>query len=107
VRSPSTERRRRYSPLSTELSARSHAPGLLDHFIGLPAAGSELEWVATVSLPGVEGQGIAWDRSGNQPTLWTIKRSTRQALTFTVPYRSITDPNTSYWQVLGPGQCQR
>jgi hypothetical protein len=73
----------------------------------LPAAGSELEWVATVSLPDVEGQGIAWDHSGRQPTLWTIKRSTRQALSFSVPYRSIANPTTSNWQVLGPGQFQQ
>lgn len=50
----------------------------------LPAAGSELVWVATVELPEVEGQGIAWDRPGKGSTLWTIKRSTRQALSFTV-----------------------
>ncbi len=73
----------------------------------LPAAGSELEWVATVNLPDVEGQGIAWDRSGRQPTLWTIKRTTRQALSFSVPYRQIANPDTSYWQVLGPGQFQQ
>jgi hypothetical protein len=63
--------------------------------------------VATVELPNVEGQGIAWDRSGRQPTLWTIKRSTRQALSFSVPYRSIANPTTSNWQVLGPGQFQQ
>lgn len=73
----------------------------------LPAAGSELVWVATVELPEVEGQGIAWDRSGKKSTLWTIKRSTRQAFSFTVPYRSISDPPTSYWRVLGPGQFER
>jgi hypothetical protein len=73
----------------------------------LPAAGSELEWVATVTLPGVEGQGIAWDRSGAKPTLWAIKRSTSQALSFDVPYRSIEDPRTPDWQVLGPGHFQQ
>jgi hypothetical protein len=77
------------------------------YVMNLPAAGSELAWLATVELPNVEGQGIAWERSGKQPTLWTIKRSTRQALSFTVPYRSISDPKTSYWRVLGPGQFQR
>ena len=41
-----------------------------------PRAGSELRWIATVRLPGVEGQGIAWDLSGPRPTLWAIKRST-------------------------------
>lgn len=29
----------------------------------IPGAGSVLIWVATVSLPDIAGQGIAWDRS--------------------------------------------
>ncbi|MBP2707700.1 hypothetical protein JOL79_28350 [Microbispora sp. RL4-1S] len=73
----------------------------------LPAAGSDLEWVATVTLPGVEGQGIAWDRSGGTPTLWTIKRSTSQVLSFTAPYRSISDPAGQPWRILGPGQFEQ
>ena len=77
------------------------------YVMNVPAAGSELQWVATVNLPDVEGQGIAWDRSGDKPTLWTIKRSTSQALTFTVPFGSISDPDSSDWQVLGPGEFQQ
>jgi len=78
------------------------------YVMNVPAAGSQLQWVATVNLPSVEGQGIAWDRSGDRPTLWTIKRSTSQALTFTVPFGSISDPDTSSdWQVLGPGEFQQ
>jgi hypothetical protein len=74
----------------------------------LPQAGSDLQWIATVKLPNVEGQAIAWDRSGAvQPTLWAIKCSTSQALSFTVPYRSISDPQTSPFQVLGPGQFKQ
>lgn len=69
----------------------------------LPAAGSKLDWIATVHLPGVEGQGIAWDRSGDRPVLWTIKRTTSQALSFTVPYRDIRDSQERHWQILGPG----
>jgi hypothetical protein len=57
-----------------------------------PRAGSELRWIATVRLPGVEGQGIAWDLSGPRPTLWAIKRSTKQVLQFDVPFRSIATP---------------
>ena len=72
-----------------------------------PAAGSKLEWVATVTLPTVEGQGIAWDRSARTPTLWTIRRTTKQALSFNVPYASITDPQDSHWQVLGPGHFEQ
>ncbi|MGI5214497.1 hypothetical protein [Plantactinospora sp. CA-290183] len=72
-----------------------------------PSAGAELEWVGTVTLPGVEGQGIAWEHAGNRSTLWTIKRSTKQAFSFTVPYRAISDPSTPTWRVLGPGQFQQ
>jgi hypothetical protein len=71
-----------------------------------PRAGSELRWIATVRLPGVEGQGIAWDLSGPRPTLWTIKRSTRQVLQFEVPYRSIVEPPADDWQINGPGQFE-
>jgi hypothetical protein len=77
------------------------------YVMNVPAAGAELEWVATVTLPGVEGQAIAWDRSGAAPTLWAIKRSTSQVLSFTVPYRSISDPTTEHWQVLGPGHFEQ
>ena len=67
-----------------------------------PRAGSELRWIATVRLPGVEGQGIAWDLTGPRPTLWAIKRSTKQVLQFDVPYRSIATPPADDWQINGP-----
>jgi hypothetical protein len=70
----------------------------------VPQAGSELQWIATVELPGVEGQGIAWDRSGNRPTLWAIQRSTKQVKQFEVPYRDIEEPASEPWRVLGPGE---
>jgi hypothetical protein len=71
-----------------------------------PKAGSELRWIATVTLPGVEGQGIAWDVSGHQPTLWTIKRSTKQVLQFSVPYRDIDEPPANDWHINGPGHFE-
>jgi hypothetical protein len=71
-----------------------------------PRAGSELRWIATVRLPGVEGQGIAWDLSGRRPTLWAIKRSTKQVLQFEAPYRDIVEPPGDGWQVNGPGEFQ-
>jgi len=73
----------------------------------IPTEGSDLTWVSTVGLPNVEGQGIAWDRSTRQPTLWTIKRSTSQVLTFSAPVSSITDPTKAQWQVFGPGHFQQ
>jgi hypothetical protein len=69
-------------------------------------AGSELRWIARVSLPGVEGQGTAWDLTGSQPTLWTIKRSTKQVLQFSVPYREIDEPPANDWHINGPGHFE-
>jgi hypothetical protein len=66
-------------------------------------AGSELRWIATVKLPGVEGQGIAWDLTDRHPTLWAIKRSTKQVLQFDAPYRQIAEPQTADWQINLPG----
>jgi hypothetical protein len=71
-----------------------------------PRAGSELRWIATVKLPGVEGQGIAWDLTGPRPILWAIKRSTKQALQFDVPYRDIVEPTTDDWHINGPGSFE-
>jgi hypothetical protein len=69
-------------------------------------AGSELRWIATVSLPGVEGQGIAWDLTGPRPTLWAIKRSTKQVLQFSVPYHEITEPPANDVHINGPGHFE-
>lgn len=51
----------------------------------LPHAGSVLEWVATVQVPVMEGQGIAWDRSGNAPHLWAIVKKDRKVLKIEMP----------------------
>lgn len=72
----------------------------------LPDAGAELEWVATVSLPGIEGQGIAWDDAGDQSTLWGISRENSKVLNYSVPFHELVDPDTSDWDVLGPGKFQ-
>lgn len=40
----------------------------------LPETGSQLDWVATVIVPGLHGQGIAWDRSIAGRELWGILR---------------------------------
>lgn len=73
----------------------------------LPHAGSELRWIATVRLPGVEGQGLAWELTTRHPTLWAIKRSTKQVLQFEVPYREISEPAADDWHVNGPGRFER
>src|ERR687895_520979 len=71
-----------------------------------PPAGSELRWIATVKLPGVEGQGLAWDLTSKNATLWTIKRSTKQVLQFDVPWRQIEAQPADNGQVNGPGQFE-
>lgn len=66
----------------------------------LPKAGPDLTWVATVNLPTIEGQGIAWDRSDpRHPSLWAIKRSTRQVVRLDAPWKQIKEPTTSYFTV--------
>jgi hypothetical protein len=55
------------------------------YVMALPENGSELDWLATVRLPGLNGQGIAWDRSSDENTLWAILRSTRQVLKIEMP----------------------
>jgi len=58
------------------------------YVMALPEAGSELDWLATVRLPGLNGQGIAWDRSVDGSILWAILRSTRQVLKIEMPVLS-------------------
>jgi hypothetical protein len=74
----------------------------------LPEAGAELRWVATVDLPDIQGQGIAWDRStAKNPTFWAISRPAKQVRSFTMPVKSIVDPVAKGWQVNGPGAFRR
>jgi hypothetical protein len=51
----------------------------------VPAAGSTLDWVATVTVPVVEGQGIAWDRSARGRYLWGINKAERKAVKAKMP----------------------
>lgn len=51
----------------------------------LPAAGSILDWVATVKVPVVEGQGIAWDRSLPGGFLWGINKGERKVAKIRMP----------------------
>ncbi|MBL4581792.1 MAG: hypothetical protein JKY29_08245, partial [Gammaproteobacteria bacterium] len=55
------------------------------YVMALPETGSELDWLATVRLPGLNGQGIAWDRTNDDNILWAILRSTRQVLQIEMP----------------------
>lgn len=50
-----------------------------------PVESEVLVWVATVQVPGLNGQGIAWDRSSESNELWAILRESRQALKIWIP----------------------
>lgn len=52
------------------------------YVLRLPAAGSSLEHVATVQIPG-EGQAISWPRGGRM--LWSISRARHEAIQAHVP----------------------
>ena len=43
----------------------------------LPHTGSQLVWESSVPLADIEGQGIAWDRSANEPTLFGVRRTAK------------------------------
>ena len=51
----------------------------------IPDAGSILNWVATVKVPVLEGQGIAWDRSMPGRYLWAINKGDRKVLKIKMP----------------------
>lgn len=56
----------------------------------LPTAGSKLAWVATVEVPLIEGQGIAWDRTQAGRLLWGIRKRDRRVIRVIMP--EIDDP---------------
>lgn len=72
----------------------------------LPRAGGELEWVATIELPGIQGQGIAWDHARQNSTLWGISRNTSEVLSYRIPVDDIVASDEDPWQVNGPGEFE-
>lgn len=70
----------------------------------LPAAGSELRWIATVSLPDIEGQGIAWDRSSKDPMLWGISRDSHHVVKMSITVQSGEPSEPQVGEVHGPGE---
>ena len=78
------------------------------YVMNVPKAGGELEWAETISVPGIEGQGIAWDRSKKEsPTLWGISRKNDLVQSFKVPTDQVTDPDAPLWEILGPGEFRK
>ncbi len=51
----------------------------------MPDVGSMLEWIATVEVPVMEGQGIAWDRSAARPEMWGIRKADRKVVSLAMP----------------------
>lgn len=72
----------------------------------LPQAGGELEWVATIELPGIQGQGIAWDLARQNSTLWGISRNSSEVLSYRIPIDDIEESGDEPWQVNGPGEFE-
>ena len=58
----------------------------------IPEAGSELVWFATVKVPVMEGQGIAWDRTTDERILWGIYKKERQVLKLRIPKIDASKP---------------
>jgi len=55
------------------------------YVMSAPVEEDELNWHATIRIPGLNGQGIAWDRTTEDNMLWAILRSTRQVLKIEIP----------------------
>ncbi|MFH1136226.1 MAG: hypothetical protein V1816_09085 [Pseudomonadota bacterium] len=51
----------------------------------LPGAGSILKWVAEVNLPDIAGQGLAWERDGDGPVLYGVRRNANQVVKMRLP----------------------
>lgn len=61
------------------------------YVVAAPDAGAELAWIATVAVDGLNGQGIAWDRSTGDRELWAVQREDRQVLRLAMPAIAGTD----------------
>lgn len=70
----------------------------------LPAAGSVLRRVATIDLPDISGQGIAWDRShSGAPTLWGLTRDSHHIVQMQIPLQHGEPAEPTVGKVLEPG----
>lgn len=70
------------------------------YVVQIPEAGSLLNWVATITVPSTEGQGIAWDRSAEEPTIYGIYRPDRQVIVTRMPSLAEIDPAQALGVVL-------
>lgn len=73
------------------------------YVLRLPVTGSELEWVATVEVPGLNGQGIAWDRSIEARDLWAILKQEELVFRIRMPEIAANLKPTDVNAIRGPG----
>lgn len=55
------------------------------YVLQIPDQGSQVHWLATVNVPWIEGQGIAWDRSTDERIMWGILKREEKVFRFWVP----------------------
>jgi len=74
------------------------------YVMAIPDRGSELDWRATIHVPSFNGQGIAWNRSGDSNELWGILKSDRRVFRIEMPEiaNKLKPTNTDYLR--NPGQ---
>jgi len=61
----------------------------------VPKSAGTLEWVATVHIPGLNGQGIAWDRAEQGRVLWGILKRKEEAYRMQIPEIILPQPATT------------
>ncbi|MDQ9092336.1 hypothetical protein RC083_12135 [Pseudoalteromonas haloplanktis] len=59
------------------------------YVVEIPKFGSQLIWLATIETPGIEGQGIAWDRTEKQRVLWGLIKQDRHIKKYLIPHIQI------------------
>ena len=55
------------------------------YVVSLPEFGSVVNWRATVKVPAIEGQGIAWDRTTSRRRLWGILKRSQTVVELEIP----------------------
>lgn len=61
----------------------------------VPKSAGTLEWVATVHIPGLNGQGIAWDRTEQGRVLWGILKRKEEVYRIEVPEITLSQPTSA------------
>jgi len=63
------------------------------YVVAPPTTGSTMDWLATIEVPGLNGQGIAWDRSVDSRVLWAILKEKRHVYRIEIPLIDIARPS--------------